>query len=127
MELETLPDFPAAAPTGGSEVREQTPRSRETSATVSATSLDSSIRPAKEMLTTDIDKQAVEKIYGRWAPVSDLVFGAVFERGRRAAIAASERIGGRILDVGVGTGISLPYYSTQESYSRYRSLGADAA
>jgi hypothetical protein len=32
------------------------------------------------MLTTDIDRQAVEKIYGRWAPVYDLVFGAVFER-----------------------------------------------
>jgi phosphatidylethanolamine/phosphatidyl-N-methylethanolamine N-methyltransferase len=38
------------------------------------------------------------------------VFGAVFERGRHAAIAAAERIGGRILEVGVGTGISLPDY-----------------
>jgi phosphatidylethanolamine/phosphatidyl-N-methylethanolamine N-methyltransferase len=63
------------------------------------------------MMTTDIDKQAVTRVYGRWAPVYDLVFGAVFEQGRRAAIAASERIGGRILEVGVGTGISLPYYS----------------
>jgi phosphatidylethanolamine/phosphatidyl-N-methylethanolamine N-methyltransferase len=35
----------------------------------------------------------------------------VFERGRQAAIAAAERIGGRILEVGVGTGISLPDYS----------------
>jgi phosphatidylethanolamine/phosphatidyl-N-methylethanolamine N-methyltransferase len=58
-----------------------------------------------------IDKQAVEKVYGRWAPIYDLVFGAIFERGRREAIAASERIGGRILEAGVGTGISLPYYS----------------
>jgi phosphatidylethanolamine/phosphatidyl-N-methylethanolamine N-methyltransferase len=39
------------------------------------------------------------------------VFGAVFERGRHAAIAAAERIGGRVLEVGVGTGISLPNYS----------------
>jgi phosphatidylethanolamine/phosphatidyl-N-methylethanolamine N-methyltransferase len=39
------------------------------------------------------------------------VFGPVFERGRRATIAAAERIGGRILEVGVGTGISLPEYS----------------
>lgn len=62
-------------------------------------------------MATDIDKQAVTKVYARWAPVYDLVFGAVFERGRRAAIAASERVGGRILEVGVGTGISLPYYS----------------
>src|SRR5262249_35783534 len=54
---------------------------------------------------------AVTKAYDRWAPVYDLVFGAVFERGRQTAIAAAERIGGRILEVGVGTGISLPDYS----------------
>jgi phosphatidylethanolamine/phosphatidyl-N-methylethanolamine N-methyltransferase len=59
----------------------------------------------------DLDKQTVTKAYARWAPVYDLVFGAVFERGRHAAIAAAERIGGRILEVGVGTGISLPSYS----------------
>ncbi len=39
------------------------------------------------------------------------MFGEVFERGRRASIAAAERIGGRILEVGVGTGISLPDYA----------------
>lgn len=59
----------------------------------------------------DLDKQTVTKAYARWAPVYDLVFGAVFERGRHAAISAAERIGGRILEVGVGTGISLPSYS----------------
>src|SRR5215469_11958757 len=60
---------------------------------------------------SELDKQAVTKAYARWAPVYDLVFGAVFERGRQAAIEAAERIGGRILEVGVGTGISLPDYS----------------
>jgi hypothetical protein len=50
----------------------------------------------------DLDKSTVTKAYARWAPVYDLVFGAVFERGRHAAIAAAERIGGRILEVGVG-------------------------
>ena len=39
------------------------------------------------------------------------MFGKVFERGRRASIEAAERIGGRILEVGVGTGISLPDYA----------------
>ena len=58
--------------------------------------------------TDDRDKDAVGEGLWRWAPVYDLVFGPVFERGRRAAIAAAERIGGRILEVGVGTGISLP-------------------
>ncbi len=60
---------------------------------------------------TDISKSSVERAYARWAPIYDLVFGAVFDRGRRAAIAAAERIGGRILEVGVGTGISLPDYA----------------
>ncbi|MGB7078129.1 MAG: methyltransferase domain-containing protein [Xanthobacteraceae bacterium] len=59
----------------------------------------------------DLDSQTVTKAYARWAPVYDLVFGAVFERGRQAAIAAAERVGGRVLEVGVGTGISLPHYS----------------
>ena len=62
-------------------------------------------------IAIDIERSAVEKAYDRWAPVYDLVFGPVFERGRRAAIVAAERIGGRILEVGVGTGISLPDYA----------------
>jgi phosphatidylethanolamine/phosphatidyl-N-methylethanolamine N-methyltransferase len=61
---------------------------------------------------TELDKEAIARAYSRWAPVYDLVFGAVFEQGRHAAIAAAERIGGRILEVGVGTGLSLPYYSS---------------
>jgi phosphatidylethanolamine/phosphatidyl-N-methylethanolamine N-methyltransferase len=59
----------------------------------------------------DFDTQTISRAYARWAPIYDLVFGAVFDRGRRAAIAAAERIGGRILEVGVGTGISLPDYA----------------
>jgi phosphatidylethanolamine/phosphatidyl-N-methylethanolamine N-methyltransferase len=61
---------------------------------------------------TALDKETITKAYARWAPVYDIVFGAVFERGRAAAIEAAERIGGRILEVGVGTGISLPDYSS---------------
>ncbi len=69
-------------------------------------------RGMKVARANDIEKAAVEKAYDRWAPVYDLVFGPVFERGRRAAIIAAERVGGRILEVGVGTGISLPDYSS---------------
>ncbi len=61
-------------------------------------------------MAAELDNNAVAKAYARWAPVYDLVFGSVFERGRKAAIAAAERIGGRILEVGVGTGLSLPDY-----------------
>src|SRR5947199_10004000 len=63
------------------------------------------------VLTTEFDRHSIERAYARWAPVYDLGFGRVFERGRHAAVAAAERIGGRILEVGVGTGISLPDYS----------------
>jgi phosphatidylethanolamine/phosphatidyl-N-methylethanolamine N-methyltransferase len=66
-------------------------------------------------MDADLSRHTVTKIYGRWAPVYDLFFGSVFDRGRHAAIAASERIGGRILDVGVGTGIALPYYKRATS------------
>jgi phosphatidylethanolamine/phosphatidyl-N-methylethanolamine N-methyltransferase len=58
-----------------------------------------------------MNRDTVVKTYDRWAPVYDFVFGPVFEKARRAAIAACEEIGGRVLEVGVGTGISLPYYS----------------
>jgi phosphatidylethanolamine/phosphatidyl-N-methylethanolamine N-methyltransferase len=59
----------------------------------------------------DIDRDGVEKAYGRWAPIYDLVFGKVFEGGRQSTIAEADRVGGRILDVGVGTGLSLSDYA----------------
>jgi phosphatidylethanolamine/phosphatidyl-N-methylethanolamine N-methyltransferase len=59
----------------------------------------------------DFDREMVEQAYDRWAPIYDLVFGGVFSKGRDAAIQATNRIGGRVLEVGVGTGISLPLYS----------------
>jgi phosphatidylethanolamine/phosphatidyl-N-methylethanolamine N-methyltransferase len=62
------------------------------------------------MMHADLPKDMVTKAYARWAPFYDVVFGPVFDRGRQAAIEAAERIGGRILEVGVGTGISLPDY-----------------
>ena len=62
----------------------------------------------------DINKESVARAYARWAPVYDAVFGKVFAPGRAAAIEAAETHcgpqGGRILEVGVGTGISLPAY-----------------
>jgi phosphatidylethanolamine/phosphatidyl-N-methylethanolamine N-methyltransferase len=67
----------------------------------------------QQMRTAEIelDLDLVARAYDRWAPFYDMVFGSVFDRGRKAAIAAAERAGGRILEVGVGTGISLPDYS----------------
>jgi phosphatidylethanolamine/phosphatidyl-N-methylethanolamine N-methyltransferase len=66
-------------------------------------------------MTVELSKDAVARTYARWAPVYDLVFGPIFERGRKATIAAAERVGGRILEVGVGTGLSLPEYAWNTS------------
>ena len=59
----------------------------------------------------DFDREMVEQAYDRWAPIYDLVFGGVFSKGREAAIQATNELGGRVLEVGVGTGISLPLYA----------------
>src|SRR5262249_13326292 len=64
-----------------------------------------------DLSRAELDKETIAKAYARWAPVYDLVFGAVFERGRHAAVAAAERIGGRILEAGGGTGLSIPDHS----------------
>jgi phosphatidylethanolamine/phosphatidyl-N-methylethanolamine N-methyltransferase len=62
-------------------------------------------------MATQMSTAGVTRAYDRWAPIYDLVFGPVFRRGRSDAIVAAERVGGRIIEVGVGTGISLPQYS----------------
>jgi phosphatidylethanolamine/phosphatidyl-N-methylethanolamine N-methyltransferase len=61
-------------------------------------------------LANTMNRAQVTEAYGRWAPVYDVVFGAVFRQGRKAAVRAAEAVGGRILEVGVGTGLSLREY-----------------
>ena len=63
-------------------------------------------------MVSGLERDQVAEAYGRWAPVYDIVFGPVFRHGRRIAVDAAERIGGRILEVGVGTGLSLTSYSS---------------
>ena len=62
------------------------------------------------MNTSDLEQNIVETAYARWAPIYDAVCGPVMVQGRRAAAAAARAIGGRILEVGVGTGLSFDDY-----------------
>ncbi len=58
----------------------------------------------------DPDRQVMEKAYARWAPVYDTLCGPIFVNGRRAAAQAARDVGGRILEIGVGTGLSFDDY-----------------
>ena len=58
----------------------------------------------------DPDRQVMENAYARWAPIYDALCGPVFLNGRRAAAQAAREVGGRILEIGVGTGLSFDDY-----------------
>lgn len=60
-----------------------------------------------------LDSTHIKKSYARWAPIYDHVFTFVLRPGRKAITAAANRRGGRILDVGVGTGLELPMFDPQ--------------
>lgn len=54
--------------------------------------------------------EAVTSSYRRWAPVYDHTFGAFTRIGRRRVVDHINSRGGSVLEVGVGTGLSLPNY-----------------
>jgi phosphatidylethanolamine/phosphatidyl-N-methylethanolamine N-methyltransferase len=59
---------------------------------------------------TRIDEDAVRSAYRRWAPVYDHTFGRVAAEGRKHSVEIINQGKGRVLEVGVGTGLSLPSY-----------------
>ena len=67
--------------------------------------------------TPRLDQRSVLEAYSRWAPVYDFVFGRTplfgrfFDQGRTLAVDHINGREGRVLEVGVGTGISLPRYA----------------
>lgn len=69
-----------------------------------------------------MDIQAVKHSYARWSHFYDQTFGAVTNVGRRATVAHINKTPGRVLEVGVGTGLSLASYTPEN-----RVTGIDAS
>ncbi len=59
-----------------------------------------------------MDEEDVREAYRRWAPVYDFTFGKISTAGRRHAVEWINASSGKVLEVGVGTGLSLPEYKS---------------
>jgi phosphatidylethanolamine/phosphatidyl-N-methylethanolamine N-methyltransferase len=57
-----------------------------------------------------LSHEDVNDAYSRWAPFYDAAFALVMRPGRVATAALVNQTGGRVLDVGVGTGLELPMF-----------------
>ncbi len=58
-----------------------------------------------------LEKRHVQRAYEIYAPVYDLIFDWIFAPGRSAAIAQLALTpSDRVLEIGIGTGLNLPYY-----------------
>jgi phosphatidylethanolamine/phosphatidyl-N-methylethanolamine N-methyltransferase len=57
-----------------------------------------------------LSHEDVNDAYSRWAPFYDAAFAWVMRPGRVATAALLNQTGGRVLDVGVGTGLELPMF-----------------
>ncbi len=67
-------------------------------------------------LTRTLAKMAPEDVrvaYKRWAPFYDATFGKLVEAGVKQTVERANHFSGRLLEVGVGTGLALPHYADQ--------------
>ena len=68
------------------------------------------LKTAEDFTAHQMDEAAVREAYRRWAPVYDYTFGKISTAGRRNAVEIINAGRGKVLEVGVGTGLSLPEY-----------------
>ena len=58
-------------------------------------------------VAVQMDEASIKSAYRRWAPVYDNTFGRFTTEGRRHAVEIINQRHGRVLEVGVGTGLGL--------------------
>jgi phosphatidylethanolamine/phosphatidyl-N-methylethanolamine N-methyltransferase len=68
-------------------------------------------------MLADLERTTVERAYARWAPIYDVLCGPVFLNARRAATGAAKQVGTRVLEIGVGTGLSFSDYNARYDVS----------
>jgi phosphatidylethanolamine/phosphatidyl-N-methylethanolamine N-methyltransferase len=74
-------------------------------------SCDSSAEVVLESSTPAITNKFVDSIYSQLSPVYDVLFGAVLQPGRAAAVTQmGDAPGTRVLEVGIGTGLGARLY-----------------
>jgi phosphatidylethanolamine/phosphatidyl-N-methylethanolamine N-methyltransferase len=62
-----------------------------------------------------LDAAAIRDAYRRWSSVYDVVFGGVSSSARKRAVTLVNQLPGRtVLEVGVGTGLALPRYTSDK-------------
>ena len=61
----------------------------------------------------DLDNPAVTKAYRRLAPIYDNTFGKIALAALKQTTGGANSFSGKLLEIGVGTGLSLPYYKSQ--------------
>ncbi len=60
--------------------------------------------------STDPQRSIMQRAYRAWAPAYDLVCGGLFAPSRRRVVALASTAGRHVLEIGVGTGLSLGDY-----------------
>lgn len=61
-------------------------------------------------MSVQYDLEGQKRVYAKWAPIYDSVYVKLLADAQKKAAAAAAKCGPDILEVGVGTGLVLPYY-----------------
>ncbi len=97
----------------GSSIKDS--RSRDTFHRAPAREGRPAMRQRRDRAPVSMDLDSVIKAYRRYAGIYDLVFGPAFQWGRARSVARINELDcTSVLEVGVGTGLSLPRYRPEK-------------